>query len=134
MEYFLFDYTTVKKEINFINYENFISNNGTYKNYLFDLSLLQHDNEVPLEYRNKAKNMIRLNKILILAPYPFIAIFLLIKKRRNFFITKIYFQERNLFFRMFLFLFSFRILQKALLKYQGDLILPEIKKEYKQFI
>jgi len=134
MEYFLFDYANVKTEKNFQNYENFITNNAIYKYYLFDLALLQHDQEIPLEYRIKAKNILSFHKAMFFIPYPFIGAYLYMKKRNNFFTTQLYFKERALFFKLFTIIISFRVLQKAILKYQGDEILPLIKKEYKQFI
>lgn len=134
MEYFLFDYGSVKTEKSFQNYENFISNNAIYKHYLFDLGLLQHDKEVSAEYRNKAKNILFIHKALFFVPYPFIGFYLFMKKRNNFFVTNLYYQERQLFFKLFSVILGYRILQKALIKYQGDDILPKIKKEYKQHI
>ena len=134
MEYFLYDYTNVRTEINFQNYENFISNNAVYKHYLYDLSLLQHDKEIPSEHRNKAKNILRIHKVLFFVPYPFIGFYIFLKKRNNFFITNLFYQERALFVRLFSILLGYRIIQKSLIKFQGDKILPEIKKEYKQNI
>lgn len=134
MEYFLFDYANVKTEKNFQNYENFISNNAVYKHYMYDLALLQHDKDVPAEYRNKAKNILFVHKALFFVPYPFIGLYLLFKKRNNFFVTNLYYQERQLFFKLFSVIFGYRVMQKALIKYQGDSILPMIKKEYKQHI
>jgi hypothetical protein len=134
MEYFLFDYAKVKTEKNFQNYENFISNNAIYKHYMFDLALLQHDKDVPAEHRDKAKNILFFHKALFFVPYPFIGFYLLMKKRNNFFVTNLYYQERQLFFKLFSILLGQRILQKALIKYQGDGILPKIKKDYKQHI
>jgi hypothetical protein len=134
MEYFIYDYTKVKKELNFQNYETFLSNGNIYKHYLFDLGLLQYDSEIPNEYRKEAKNILKLQKIIFLLPYPFIGGYLLFKKRNNFFTTNIYYLERQLFFRLFTCIFFFRILQKSVLKFQGDKILPEIKEKYKHNI
>lgn len=134
MEYFLFDYANVKTEKNFQNYENFISNNATYKHYLFDLALLQHDKDVPVTYRDKAKNILFIHKALFFVPYPFIGFYLFVKKRNNFFVTNLYYQERQLFFKLFSVILGYRILQKVMIKYQGDDILPKIKIEYKQHI
>ncbi len=131
MEYFLFDYANVRTEKNFQNYENFISNNSIYKHYLYDLSLLQHDKGVPTEFNNKAKNILLIHKVLFFVPYPLIGAYLLIKMKNNFFITNLYFDERTLFFKLFSILASYRICQKALLKFQADELLPKIKKEYK---
>lgn len=134
MEYFLFDYQNVKTEKNFQNYENFISNNAIYKHYLYDLALLQHDKEVTEEYRRKATKIVTINKMLFLVPYPLICFYLFLKKRNNFFTTNLFYEERVLFYKLFAGLFGYRLFQKALLKYQGDEILPTIKKEFKQII
>ncbi len=134
MEYFLFEYASVKTEKNFQNYENFITNNAIYKHYLYDLGLLQYDKDVPAEYRDKARNILHMHKALLFMPYPFIGFYLYLKKRNNFFLTNLYYQERQLFFKLFSVILSFRIIQKALIKYQGDEILPKIKKEYKKHI
>ena len=134
MEYFIYDYTKVKKELNFQNYETFLSNGKIYKHYLYDLGLLQYDIEIPNEYRKEARNILNLQKFIFLLPYPFIGSYLLFKKKSNFFTTNIFYLERQLFYRLFTCIFSFRILQKSVLKYQGDKILPEIKEKYKHNI
>lgn len=125
MDYFVFDYKKANKEINFHNYESFISNNKTYKYYLYDLMLLRFDKNKSEEIRNKAKNHIFMQKLIFFAPYPIISLLVFLKYRSGFFSVQFYHLEQRYFFNLFMGLLGYRILQKAYLKYEGDKILIE---------
>ncbi len=128
MEYFKYDYKNVNREINFTNYETFISNMKMYKYYLFDLSLIQYDPKVDLKVRNKTKFVIYKQKFFFVLPYLVILPMILIYKKRNFFSTKMLHREFRFISSLFGGLLGVRILQKGLLKYDGDNILIDLAK------
>ena len=134
MEYFSYNYKNVESEINFNNYDKFITNLKTYKYYLFDLALLQHDIKTEPEYRQKAKNIIFRQKILLIVPYIAIFSTFFYYYRRNFFQVKLLQKESKIVSNLFLFLLANRIFQKGLLKYEGDKLLIPVAKEGKHSI
>lgn len=127
MEYFKFDYSIVKTRGR--DYEQFVSSGHPYKQYLFDLGLIQFDKELDWDYRNKAKNILNLQKILFFVPYPVILLSLIYLKRRNYFAQNtIYDREYKTVFHFFFLVIATRATQKYLLKYQSDELLKEVHK------
>ena len=128
MEYFKYDYKNVDSEINFQNYETFLTDMRSYKFYLFDISLMQHDPKLPQQMRKKSKFIIFTQKVLFVLPYFIIFPAIYYHSRRNFFTMRIRHKEFNLISYLFGTLIAIRLLQKGLLKYEGDKILIEAAK------
>jgi hypothetical protein len=128
MEYFSFDYSKVDKDINFKNYDSYITNMKIYKYYLFDLSLLRHDTKVCNKKRANAQNLIMRQKMLMAFPYCIAFPLLYYYHKRNFFSVGFIDKEIKLISYLFCFVLFVRIAQKALLKYEGDEILIDVSK------
>lgn len=127
MEYFNYDYSNIKKETK--DYEKFISSGNPYKYYLFDLGLMQYDKEIDKSYREKAKNILYTQKVLMFAPYPVILLSLFYLKRRNYFsVNTVYDREFKTLFHFFMIVIGTRAFQKGLLKYQSDDLLQDVQK------
>jgi hypothetical protein len=127
MEYFNFDYSNVKKENK--DYEKFISSGYPYKNYLYDLALLQYDKEIDKKFRDKARNILYTQKVIMFVPYPIVILSLFYLKRKNYFSPNtIYDREFKTLFHFFMLVLGTRALQKGLLKYQSDDLLKEAQK------
>jgi hypothetical protein len=125
MEYFKYDYKNVDSEINFQNYETFLTDMRSYKFYLFDISLMQHDPKLPQQMRKKSKFIIFTQKVLFVLPYLIIFPTLYYYYRNNFFTMRIRHKEFKLISYLFGTLFAIRLLQKVLIKYEGDTILKD---------
>jgi len=130
MEYFQYDYSNVKTEINFSNYANFIMNNSIYKYYMFDIALARLDNKISQKQREEATKITRIHKLLYILPYTFIFGSLIICTRRNIFKTNNFDREHKIFFNLFMLILFSRMIQKSVLKYQGDKYLPYIYEKY----
>jgi hypothetical protein len=127
MEFFNFDYSTIKKDNK--DYEEFISSGYPYKHYLFDLGLMQFDEEIDRPYREKAKNILNTQKALLFAPYPIVFLSFFYLKKRNYFSQKTIFdREFKTLFHFFVLVMATRGFQKGLLKYQSDELLQDVQK------
>lgn len=126
MEYFKFEYKNVKKEVNFSNYESFVTNMKNYKYYLFDLALMRHDPLINENAKSKANNIIQRQKLLFFMPYPMVAFTFLYYHKKNLFTVSMVNRETKIVFNLFMMLIGVRILQKVLLKYEGDKLLIDI--------
>jgi len=116
----------VKREINFSNYDSFITNMKTYKVYLFDLALIRYDKNINLKLKTKADNCIKRQKFLFFLPYLLIGSTLFYHYRKKLFQVNMINKELGIITQLFFLLIFFRIFQKGLLKYEGDQILHEI--------
>jgi len=128
MEYFIYDYKNVKSRIEFTNYDRFITNFKTYKYYLFDLSLLRSDPKTDDTTRSIACNIINRQKFLFCLPYVITGMSFFHLYRTNVFKSKIYLKEFKTVRRLIMLVLITRILQKGILKYEGDKILIETAK------
>jgi hypothetical protein len=128
MEYFIYDYRNVKSNLEFTNYDRFITNFKTYKYYLFDLSLLKSDPKTDEATRSVACNIINKQKLLFLLPYVITGISFFHLYQTNVFKSKIYLKEFKTVRSLFMLVLITRIIQKGLLKYEGDKILIETAK------
>lgn len=132
MEYFSYDYSKINRDLKFTNYDNFITNMRIYKFYLFDLSLLTCDPITPKEKKNQARNILIRQKFLFILPYLIIFPTIYFYNKSYFFSSGALNKEINLIGKLFALVITIRIIQKALLKYEGDSLLIDIKmnKEY----
>lgn len=132
MEYFSYDYSKINRDLKFTNYDNFITNMRIYKFYLFDLSLLTYDPITPKEKKNQARNILIRQKFLFILPYLIIFPTIYFYNKSYFFSSGALNKEINLIGKLFALVITIRIIQKALLKYEGDSLLIDIKmnKEY----
>jgi hypothetical protein len=125
MEYFKYDYKNVDKNINFKNYDTFLTDMKSYKYYWFDLALMQYDPKLPDHMRKKSKIIIKTQKIFIALPYLIIFPTIYYYGRKNFFETRMINKEIKFISRLFGFLIAIRVIQKSILKYEGDKILVD---------
>jgi hypothetical protein len=132
MEYFEFDYTKIKKDLTFKNYENFISNGKFYKHYLFDLGLMRYDKNMPNSLKTKSENIIKLQKLLSILPYPLVLGRIAYLYKRNYFPVNMFEREFKTVINLFMFTLAVRALQKGFLKYQSDDVLEEAYKINKE--
>ena len=123
MEYFKYDYKNVDKNINFKNYDTFLTDFKSYKYYWFDIALMQYDQKLPSDLKHKSKLIINTQKLFLVLPYLIIFPTIYYYNKRNFFETRIINKEIKLVSRLFGILIGLRVLQKSLLKYEGDKIL-----------
>jgi len=130
MEYFKNNYSNVKTEINFSNYADFIMNNTSYKFYMFDIFLARFDKKLNESQRMEADFIAKTQQIFFIIPYCLIFGSLFICCRRNIFKTNNYEREHKIFFNLFMMLLFSRMIQKSLIKYQGDKFLPKIYEKY----
>lgn len=130
MEYFKNNYSNVKTEINFSNYADFIMNNTSYKFYMFDIFLARFDKKLNESQRMEADFIAKTQQIFFIIPYCLIFGSLFICSRRNIFKTNNYEREHKIFFNLFMMLLFSRMIQKSLIKYQGDKFLPKIYEKY----
>jgi hypothetical protein len=131
MEYLDYDYKSIKKEITFPNYEHFITNGKVYKHYLFDLGLIKNDQQMPKELRRRAAEVLKIQKLFFVIPYPIVLARLIYLYRRNYFAVNMFEREFKTVINLFLLVFTTRVVQKGILKYQADDLLQEAKK-YKE--
>jgi hypothetical protein len=125
MEYFEYDYSKINKEKSFKNYERFISG-STNRYYLFDLGLIKYDQRMPKEIKTKAENILKIQKLFFILPYP-VVLGIFLYKRKLFNLN--YFEiEFKLATNLFLFVLLCRGFQKGLLKYQSEEFLEEARK------
>jgi hypothetical protein len=125
MEYFDYDYSRVNSDLTFKNYENFITNRRAYKHYLFDLGLIRYDVRMPRLIKDRASDIIKIQKLFMIVPYPLVLARLYYLHRRNFFSVNILEREFKMVVNMFIFVLTVRVAQKLLLKYQADEVLKE---------
>jgi hypothetical protein len=125
MEYFKYEYENVQKEFKFSNFENFLFHPYLYKFYLFDLSLLRFDPKTDDQMKLEAKSVINKQKALFILPYPIVALTLLFYKRKNLLDSR---YTGKIVFSLFTFVVTTRIIQKGLIKHEGDKILIDIAK------
>jgi hypothetical protein len=123
MEYLQFDYLSVNKDLNFINYYLFALDGKKYKFYLFDLFLSRYNYEIPELKRNEINYLVLKQKTLIFFPYICVATIIGINIFKKKFYEKNYYIEFKLVSKLFLFVSFFRLIQKSILKYESDEIL-----------
>jgi hypothetical protein len=123
MDYRKYDYKNVNTELKLSNYEKFVSNNRCYKFYLFDMFLSQYDLEQNAKTRSLSKKYSNIQKVLLFTPYIIIGSVVSVKSYQGFFSTKVYYKEKELFKRLFMFMLIWRVFHKMALKYQGDMLM-----------
>jgi hypothetical protein len=127
MEYFEYDYTKVNRDLSFKNYEAFISGR-LYKRYLFDLGLLRYDSNMPKTIKDRANDVLFLQKVMTLVPYPLVLARLYYLHRKGFFSVNNFEKEFKTVINLSLFVIAMRCLQKGVLKFQADELLLEASK------
>ena len=120
MEYLNFDYINVNREVTLANYYDFALNNKHFKYYAFDLFLSQYDSTLKQEDVKKSIKLTSIQKYLTIIPYILVFSAFLIKKQKDFFVFKNFEKEQNFVMKAFIFTTTYRLCQKAYLKYQGD--------------
>ncbi len=120
MEYLSFDYQNINKEITLSNYYDFSLNNKYFKYYSFDLFLSRYDSSLKSEDIEKSIKLSNIQKYLTMIPYVVVLTAFIYKRQKDFFVVKNFEKEQNFVMKAFIFTTTFRLFQKAYLKYQGD--------------